>query len=237
MNFTVFSNTRGRAPMLKEMLDSFMANTKDLSNVEFLLNVDSDDSETIDFLTNNLYRNLRFHINPRPTNLVKALNELVKNANGQYLFIVNDDCLMTTPNWDEIVLDKISNFKRTNGIKDDIIFCATDDNSVDRDVKAGYPSFAILSNEAVKTLGFFTFEEFVGLGGDSSMYRLYKSVDRVVDCKEVKMDHLYHSTLIRVMTPDRTGAEMRANSNANPVNPYTFNIDKYVKVLSDYISK
>ncbi len=233
MNFTVFSNTRGRPAMLKNMLDSFRDNALDLNKIEFLLNVDEDDQPTLDFLRFNClqYDNLDWTVSPRPDNLVRALNQLVKKAKGKYLFISNDDAIMTTPNWDEIVLRNIYKFKDSNKIKDDIIFCATDDNSVDRNKEAGYPSFAIISNEAVRELGFFTFEEFVGLGGDSSIYRLYNEIGRVVDCKEIKMDHIYHSDIFRVMSPDKTAAEMRANSNAHPVDPYTFNVGPYVEIL------
>ena len=34
-------------------------------------------------------------------------------------------------------------------------------------------------------MGFFMHEEFVGLGGDSAIYRVYEQINRVVDMSEI----------------------------------------------------
>ena len=46
----------------------------------------------------------------------------------------------------------------------------------------------IISRKAVDALGFFFIEDFVSLGGDSSIQRIYESVGRVVDIKEIAVD-------------------------------------------------
>jgi hypothetical protein len=81
------------------------------------------------------------------------------------------------------------------------------------------------------------YSEFVGLGGDSSIYRVYKELDRVVDCSEVQLDHVYHSNIFRVMTPDKTAAEMRENTQRSYLDPYTFNVSKEVDKLKKFINE
>ena len=50
MNFTIFTPTRGRVDLLKEVVAKIIKNTKDLSKVELCLWVDNDDLETQKFL-------------------------------------------------------------------------------------------------------------------------------------------------------------------------------------------
>ena len=79
------------------------------------------------------------------------------------------------------------------------------------------------------------YEEFLGLGGDSSIYRVYAELDRVVDVSEVTFDHLMHNTLEKVYTPDQTGQEMRAKSFSQKLDPFTFDISKEVDILRKHI--
>jgi hypothetical protein len=64
------------------------------------------------------------------------------------------------------------------------------------------------------------------LGGDSSIYRIYKEVDRVVDLKEIVIDHIFHNTVEKVMCPDETAQQMRENSWANKMDPFSIDIQK-----------
>ena len=81
------------------------------------------------------------------------------------------------------------------------------------------------------------YEQMLGLGGDSSIYRVYEALGRIVDLSEIVYDHHGHSSVERVMTPDRTAAEMRAKSWANPVDPFTFDISREVELLKKHIEE
>lgn len=238
MKFSVFTPTRGRPQLLVNLIDSFWTKAGDIDNIEFLFWIDDDDIETIGCYQNYLIKlplNIKAFINPRPASLNAAISFLANQATGQYIFNCNDDCEMLTENWDRKALERINQFKLENNIKDDIIYCATNDTSVDRDATKGYSSFPIISKEAVDILGFFMYPAFVGLGGDSSIFRLYNEIGRVVNCKELTLDHVYHNTIQKVCSPDRTAAEMRANTQKNYLDPFSFDISKEANLFRGYL--
>jgi hypothetical protein len=158
-------------------------------------------------------------------------------AKGQYLFVMNDDAEISVKNWDELALNYINKYKIEKKVKDDIIYGLTSDTSVDKPVGRNYASFPIISSQAVQALGFFMPTDFVGLGGDSVIYRIYDAVDRIVDMTSIVVDHVYHNTIFKVISPDITAAEMRMNSYHNNIDPFSWNVDKDIEKLKDFINK
>jgi len=235
MKFSILLNTRNRVKYLENLLYSLITKTKNLQDIEVLINYDDDDSVSDDFAQNKFNLNIKFFRNPRPYSLHSTINLMAKQAKGQYLIGVNDDIEFITKDWDDIILKKIDSFKTNNYIKDDIIYCKTSCTSVDHDANLPYGSCPIVSKEAVDTIGLFLYEEFRGLGGDSSIYRVYAAVDRVVDVSEVWFDHLMHNTLEKVMSPDRTAFEMRQASFSQNINPFTFDISREVSIIKNKI--
>lgn len=237
MNFTLFLNSRKRIRLLDNFLFSVQQTTKDLNNIEILIRYDDDDHETEEYSTADFPFSVKFSKGQRLTNLIASFNEMARAAKGENLFVCNDDIQILTPGWDQIALEKISAYKKNNNIKDNIYYCRTDCNSIDRDQTKGYCSFPIISKECVNVLGFFMYDKFVGLGGDSSIYLLYNAIDRVIDIPEIKIDHILHRNLSLVHSPDETALQMRINTSNNFVDPYTFNIEKEVAILKKHISK
>ena len=240
MNFTLFLNSRGRVPQLRRFVEIIENVTFNLAETELIITGDDDDQETVEFL-NSLHsrKTLIFNpiIGPRPKSLCGSYNNMANKASGKYLFVMNDDAEILTPAWDEIALKKIWEFKKEKQIKDDIIFGITSDTSVDKAHTKEYPSFPIISKQAVNVLGFFMHENFVGLGGDSSIFRVYKESQRLVDMTEIVVDHIYHNTIYKVMAPDKTAAEMRMNTAVNPIDPFSFDVSSDIKKLQDFIKK
>ena len=235
MKFSILLNTRERVPYLENLLRSLSVKTKIPQDIEVLINYDNDDLSSDNFSQNKFNLNVKFFKNPRPYSLHSTINLMAKQAKGQYLIGVNDDIEFITKDWDEIILKKIEFFKRENNIKDDIIYCKTSCTSVDHNPTLPYGSCPIVSKEAIDTIGLFLYEEFRGLGGDSSIYRVYAAVHRVVDISEVWFDHLMHNTLEKVMAPDRTASEMRQKSFSQNLNPFTFDISKEVTIIKNKI--
>lgn len=235
MKFSILLNTRDRVRYLENLLYSLIVKTKNLQDIEVLVNYDDDDSVSHSFAQNEFNLNIKFFKNPRPHSLHSTINLMAKEAKGQYLIGVNDDIEFITQDWDEIMLNKIECFKTSNKIKDDIIYCKTSCTSVDHDPNAPYGSCPVVSKEAIDAIGLFLYEEFVGLGGDSSIYRVYAAVDRVVDVSEVYFDHLMHNTIEKAMSPDKTAFEMRQKSFSQNLNPFTFDISKEVAIIKNKI--
>jgi len=238
MDFTLFLNSRGRVSQLKKCISAVENMTLKHSEIEFVITADDDDVETVMFLKTLKDRGtfeFKTIVGPRIKNLHKSINNMALQAKGRYLFVLNDDSEVITKDWDKIFLEKIREYKQQRGIKDDVIYAATRDNSVDKVVGKGYASFPIISSEAVKTLGFFMYDDFVGLGGDSSIFRVYERAGRVVDMKEIELDHVYHSNIFNIMSPDLTAYEMRANSREHPMDPFTIDVSNDVRKLKEAI--
>lgn len=238
MNFTLFLNTRGRVKQLEKCIKACENTTHDLSQVEMIIKGDSDDFETVRFLEtlkNRKTLNFKTIVAERPYNLNASNNVMARQGLGKYLFVLNDDAEMVTKDWDVIALEKIKQFQSSHGYIDDVIYGLTTDLSVDKAVGKKYAAFPIISSQAVQTLGFFVCEQFVSLGGESSIYRIYESVNRVVDMSQIVLDHVYHNTLLRVLTPDQTAYEMRAKSQAHHIDPFTFDVSVDTSRLSNFI--
>ena len=237
MKFSIISNTRKRVPLLKQLVNNITEKTKNLSNIEVLLMCDDDDKGTIDFLKSfnqfNGRFDLRFFVKPRPSNLLIGINELAREARGDGLFVMNDDACILTSDWDEVAEQVIID----NVKKDGIFFLNTSDTSVDKPDGKQYASFPIISKKSVEIIDRFFLEDFVGLGGDSSIFRVYEAVDRVFECRDICIDHLYHNSIEKVINPDQVSVEMRENTQKHFVDPFTCDISQYVEKLKRAINE
>lgn len=241
MNFSIILNTRGRVSQLARFITAIQTNTSDLSDIELVIRCDIDDQPTIDFLgaLDDDVVQPRYNVitGVRPFSLNASINELAAASKGRYIFVLNDDAEVHTLGWDKIAVEYIEKFKQENHIKDDIIYGLTSDTSMDKPEGTQYASFPIISAEAVRVLGYFMDPRFVGLGGDSGIYRVYEAIGRVVDMPNLIIDHVFHDTLFKVNAPDKTAYEMRMNTYAHPINPFTIDVSDSVKKLQDYIKQ
>jgi len=237
MDFSLFLNSRMRPDFLKNFIASVRKTTNNKNGIEILIRYDEDDELTHALSKDNFNLDVKFIRGPRPDNLIASYNELVKQAKGSNLFVCNDDISILTYNWDIISLDKIQKYKKDKNIKDNIYYCKTYCNSADRDLSAGYCSFPIISKKATEVLGFFMYDSFKTLGGDSSIYRLYNQIQRVINIEEVKIDHILHNTVKAVCSPDLVALEYREKFFSNIIDPSTFDVSKEVKILKDYINE
>lgn len=240
MNFTLFLNSRGREGQLNRFIESVEKTACVPNYIEMIITVDNDDIGSVNFVKNLQLRKSLLNFKPiigdRPKSLCASYNNMARQARGKYLFVMNDDVEIQTKNWDKIAWDKIEEFKKKNNFQDDIIYGMTSDTSIDKPAGKTYASFPIISKKAVDVLGFFMYEEFVGLGGDSSIIKIYEQVNRIVDMQEIVVDHVYHNTIFKVMAPDQTAHEMRANSHQNNIDPFAFDVSKDVANLQHYIN-
>ena len=138
MNFSLFLNTRHRVGLLSDLLQSIEKTADEPGAIEILLGVDKDDYETANFIEHlgmvvsdlDLRDNISFYSDNRPTNLHVMMNFLASQANGDNLFVLNDDVQFVTPGWDTLILDTLKNEGRE---ADNIYYVGVTDNSVDKD--------------------------------------------------------------------------------------------------------
>ncbi len=103
--------TRQRPKLLEKSIDSLLTNVSDSKNVEILLAIDNDDSETIEHVQQEVFQNKMqdtYNVDIQAVlfdrlgykNLHQYMNTLWAQASGEWLMLWNDDALMETKDWD-----------------------------------------------------------------------------------------------------------------------------------------
>ena len=200
MDISLFLNTRNRVGLLKDLLDSIVDTTFAINNIELLITADDDDAETISFLQS--YKdipNLRVLISTKPSNLHSSINNMANQCSGDFLFVLNDDVVFLTPQWDKKLLSLYSD------LKNEIYYIGTQDSSIDKTHSIRYPSFPILTRKAYESLGFFMSEKFVSHGGDVHLWRIFNAIGKVV-MAPIALDHVMHNNIqnLQLMHKDKT---------------------------------
>lgn len=117
---SVILPTRGRTEVLKKSIMTLVDNAKDPQSFEILLGLDEDDNKIIDYIKSDIAPILQTQKIETRANIFKPLgyenlhtyvNTLAGNANGDWIFFWNDDCLMETENWDEVISSYTGEFK------------------------------------------------------------------------------------------------------------------------------
>jgi len=112
--------TRGRTSALDRSLIGLLEQASDLSSIQLLLGLDTDDAVGIAHFQDELqpklddlgvdYTAMAF----KPMGygrLNEYINELAKNSSADWLFFWNDDALMKTQGWDEKITEHTGEFK------------------------------------------------------------------------------------------------------------------------------
>jgi hypothetical protein len=120
MKISVLLPTRGRTEVLKTSLMTLLDNVKEPKQIEIILGMDEDDQEVIEYVKSELGPILQEKGVETKANIFKPLgyenlhqyvNTLAGNASGDWLFFWNDDCLMETKDWDEVINSHTGEFK------------------------------------------------------------------------------------------------------------------------------
>jgi len=183
MDFSVVLPTRGNVAGLKKMLDAFVDTTTDLTNLEVLIATDWDDPDHDEIIK--LCRTYPFYVLAIDTiqtdNFCQGyFNRLADLSSGKNILGMNDDCYMLTKGWDDIVR------KATEGR--DIYLVDMWDSTHDYGGQS-IPRFPMISRKAVETVGFFFYPQISMWPADLDIYNVYRRVDAVIECHEVKLQH------------------------------------------------
>lgn len=119
-DISVLLPTRGRGKLAERSLLSLIDRAKDNSRVEYRVALDSDDKESKDYFEKTIIpafkeRDINFLvITTQPlgyTRLNEYVNHLGKYALGRWLMFWNDDAVMETDHWDEIIATHTDKFR------------------------------------------------------------------------------------------------------------------------------
>jgi len=112
--------TRGRTEVLRKSLLSLTQKATHPERIEILFGIDEDDNDVLEYIKNVVSKDLKqLGIESRASifkplgyeNLHIYVNTLAGNANGEWLFFWNDDCLMETKGWDTVIDQYNGQFK------------------------------------------------------------------------------------------------------------------------------
>jgi hypothetical protein len=186
-DFSIIIPSRGRPDWTARLLNNIRTTAKDLSRIEAVIIVDEDDAALPyyrDFQFVDLFISLV--IQPRTPRLAEDyINKQARESEAKYIWPLNDDCLIATKHWDEIIREKAKESKsgifygRARGSNHMI-------NYTGQDPSSGFP---LLSKKAVDTLGFFFFPHIESYGSEGALYWIFANMPGAVLELGVEVDH------------------------------------------------
>ena len=117
---SVLLPTRGRRDVLKTSIESLVNKANQPSRLEILFGIDEDDEGLSDYIKDELAPFFNKHSIEARASVFKPLgyenlhiyvNTLAGAATGDWLFFWNDDCLMDTQGWDDVIREHDGEFK------------------------------------------------------------------------------------------------------------------------------
>jgi hypothetical protein len=119
IDISILLPTRGRPKPLEQCLRTLLDRAKDPSRIEVMLAFDNDDTENIKHFVDVVqpylddlgveYSAIQFE-RLGYMRLNEYLNELAKHSQGSWLFFWNDDAVMKTQDWDQVIRDNGQEF-------------------------------------------------------------------------------------------------------------------------------
>jgi glycosyltransferase involved in cell wall biosynthesis len=117
---TVLLPTRGRPELLEKSIKSLMSKATNPKDIEIMLGLDEDDTATTEYIKETIAPYLQELGVEARANIFKPLgyenlhtyvNTLAGAATGEWLFFWNDDGLMETQGWDDVINSYTGQFK------------------------------------------------------------------------------------------------------------------------------
>ena len=117
---TILLPTRGRPELLEKSLKSLIDRASNPEDIEIMLGLDEDDTATIDYIKETIAPYLQDKGVEARANIFKPLgyenlhtyvNTLAGASMGEWLFFWNDDGIMTTEGWDNVINSYTGQFK------------------------------------------------------------------------------------------------------------------------------
>jgi hypothetical protein len=117
---SVLLPTRGRRDVLKTSIETLVNKANQPSRLEILFGIDEDDEGLSDYIKEELAPFFNKHSIEARASVFKPLgyenlhiyvNTLAGAATGEWLFFWNDDCLMDSQGWDDVIREHDGEFK------------------------------------------------------------------------------------------------------------------------------
>lgn len=230
MKFSLVLPTRKRVSALKELIESIIATTNTISEVELCIYVDLDDDETKSFVDtfDKSKFSIKYCTSPDKIKLSAMWNYAYDNlATGDIIMLCADDIRFRTIGWDTIVsheFDKLS---------DKIILVHGND------LYEGRATHSFVHRRWIEISGFWLPPYFSGDYPDTWLDEVATALNRKIYLSTVITEHM-HFTLGKSQLDDTTILKKELESKYNPYELYISKIEErksHIKKLSDNIIK
>jgi len=198
--------TRNRPQLLDRCIKSIIDTSDHIDQIEIIVLADDDDTETLAYIDNqqetlSKYQ-IRFIVRPQGDTMIEYyVNYGSSIASGDWIWVLNDECAITTQHWDTIIRDIIEPQLHEDrlayiSIYDDVHTSDGGDTHTDwrnKNMLASHGCcFPILSKESIQAVGCNMPREIEFWGADSALFRLYKKLkdNRIITCMEIVLDTL-----------------------------------------------
>jgi len=191
MNFSLLLPTRKRICKLINLCYSLQNTILDTRRVEILIAHDNDDTETrvaVNPILKEFRRlNIRFFKFERAENPHHYYNELFKHTSNCTIVTLNDDSYFVTKEWDRIADRLIHEYIIPHP---DNIYYGFVDDGLAGERPGKFCCFPFISRKTIEVLGYVNDMRFIGGGADICLGNAMHRVGRVIDMREIKIDHL-----------------------------------------------
>lgn len=168
--------TRGRFDLVKARV---LENARLSNDSDYCLSVDSDESEDYSWVTD---AGMLLVSGP-PEGMNAALNRAFEELGGgyQYVSFMGDDHLVRTPGWDTLLIESITAHGHGVAYGNDLL------------TNGELPTFAMISTNIAKALGFFAPPTLRHMYLDDYWLRLGTSLNACFYRPDVVVEHMHHS--------------------------------------------
>lgn len=191
-SFSFILPTRERTSLVYQFLESLYLNTKRPDEIEILLYIDEDDTESpsIHFP---LFC-IKKIIGPRQS-MGLITRRLYAESSGENIFLMNDDVVCRTKNWDEKVLGALLPYK------DGIALLYTNDGYYGKKVS----TFPVLPRRTCELLESIVPPEYESHSIDSHIFDIFRRLDllggkRTVYLPDVLFEHMHFGLSLQLLT-------------------------------------
>jgi len=184
MNFSFVLPSRGDYNRLKKMFDSFERTTKYKNKIEFLLAVDTGNTDIIKAIKGCKYSfYIQFYERDKTRDFTNDYyNWLADRTIGDNIITFNDDAWMRTNNWDKKLLNRI------NEIPTSVYMLDIPDTARVK-YNHRFPCFPLISRRAFCTLGFALCPKIKMFPGDQVTTAIYQEANIVFPVRNVLIEH------------------------------------------------
>jgi len=183
MKISLILATRNRAPRLTDLLNSIIETCSDISKIEIVIRMDSDDIQS-PLVVKQFQSKLNIIpcISKRIPHLGQCYNEACALSSGEIIVFISDDNVFKSKDWDIIAEKEICKFA------DKIVLLFGKDGSL----YGNGPTHFFIHRNWINVLGYFEPEKFIHFCGDVWLQDIAKRIDRYVFTPEIFVDHLHY---------------------------------------------